>query len=248
MKILVVPDLHGKEIWWEAVKYDEWDHIVFLGDYVDAFDIHDYDITNNLHNIIQYKKNHYNKVTLLWGNHDLQYLYVDDSRYRCSGFRNSYCNQLHNLFHDNKKMFRYAKQIDKYLFTHAGVQKHWWDKTLIMRETLKISELPIAEQIHMIASTHFEFVLADVGYKRGGHLPHGGIVWADLEEFHSKHHVFDDIIQIAGHNRQIKKVFHAYDWETSEPINIWHTDCLDTVNEFLYIEDGEIKTFTLETV
>ena len=37
MKTLVIPDLHGKSIWKDIVKSDDFSEIVFLGDYVDCF-------------------------------------------------------------------------------------------------------------------------------------------------------------------------------------------------------------------
>ncbi len=37
MKTLIVPDLHGKNIWSKIIKEDNFDKIVFLGDYVDCF-------------------------------------------------------------------------------------------------------------------------------------------------------------------------------------------------------------------
>lgn len=37
MKTLVIPDLHGKDIWKDMVASDDFTEIVFLGDYVDCF-------------------------------------------------------------------------------------------------------------------------------------------------------------------------------------------------------------------
>ena len=38
-KILILPDIHGRPFWKDAVEkhFDECDKIVFLGDYLDAY-------------------------------------------------------------------------------------------------------------------------------------------------------------------------------------------------------------------
>ena len=35
--ILIIPDVHGRTFWKEPVKNEEFDHIVFLGDYLDPY-------------------------------------------------------------------------------------------------------------------------------------------------------------------------------------------------------------------
>ena len=39
MKILVLPDIHGRKFWEEPCKHiEDYDKIVFLGDYMDPYD------------------------------------------------------------------------------------------------------------------------------------------------------------------------------------------------------------------
>ena len=39
MKTLIIPDVHGRSFWKKAIKkhFDECDHVVFLGDYIDPY-------------------------------------------------------------------------------------------------------------------------------------------------------------------------------------------------------------------
>lgn len=237
-KILIIPDLHGKEIWKSAIKEKEWDTIVFLGDYVDAFHMHDYEIVSNLQNIISFKKENYDKVILLFGNHDVQYL-KSSPLWHCSGYRESYAPTLYTIFKDNERLFKYVHKIDNFLFTHAGVHKEWWDSTERMRTEFHLTELTIDKQLHLLASTRYEEVFSDCGYYRGGRYPYGGPLWSDLSEFKKPQDTFQNLIQIVGHS-QVSKPFKKHN------VDIWYSDCLDTVAEFLYIEDNKIKTFQIK--
>ena len=75
--MIIIPDVHGRRFWRDAVKGHEEDKIVFLGDYVDPYEwegITPGDAFLELKDIIAFKKAHPDNVTLLLGNHDLGYL------------------------------------------------------------------------------------------------------------------------------------------------------------------------------
>ena len=102
-KILTLGDIHGRDKWmfhthgsphefnhwmtmvengvpadaeefWKEMPYTQYDQIVFVGDYVDSFDISNVRILDNLKKILFFKKALPDKVVLLIGNHDIQYL------------------------------------------------------------------------------------------------------------------------------------------------------------------------------
>ena len=57
MKVLVVADVHGDPSWKEILAYQqEYDHIVFLGDYVDSLIYKPEQMIINLMDIIRFKK------------------------------------------------------------------------------------------------------------------------------------------------------------------------------------------------
>ena len=74
--ILIIPDIHGRIFWKEPCKEFKGKHIVFLGDYLDPYkhqNILEKTALENFKEILEFKKNNKDLVTLLLGNHDLHY-------------------------------------------------------------------------------------------------------------------------------------------------------------------------------
>ena len=36
-KILIIPDVHGRRFWRDAIESDDYDKVIFLGDYLDPY-------------------------------------------------------------------------------------------------------------------------------------------------------------------------------------------------------------------
>ena len=116
MKILIVPDVHGRDFWREAIKED-YDKIVFLGDYLDHYygeSTREHDI-ETLKDIIDIKKSNPDKVILLIGNHDCPYIWKEYGEalgsYWC---RHDYDNhgEISRLFTDNLDLFQIAWECE----------------------------------------------------------------------------------------------------------------------------------------
>ena len=109
--MIIVPDIHGRTFWKSAVKGREAEEIVFLGDYVDPYTefegIEQSEGLVALKEVIEFKKQHPENVTLLLGNHDLSYI----SKYvhRC---RHDYENHdiIQKTFQDNLSLFCIAHE------------------------------------------------------------------------------------------------------------------------------------------
>ena len=74
--ILIIPDVHGRSFWREPVTSEEFDHIVFLGDYLDPYPqegITQRQAFENFKEIVELKQSAPKQVTLLLGNHDMHY-------------------------------------------------------------------------------------------------------------------------------------------------------------------------------
>ena len=123
MKHVIIGDLHGKDCWKE-VDPNKYDKVIFLGDYVDHWTLPDKVIYNNLREIIEFKEKFPDKVDLLLGNHDVQYLHFP--HYLCSGYRPSMQHLLTQLFKEYEDLFSVAYQKDNYLISHAGVTNKWY--------------------------------------------------------------------------------------------------------------------------
>ena len=132
MKLLVIGDVHGLPTWKAVVAAcPDADHVLFVGDYLDAFDVSSEDQIRNLEEIIAFRQNApAGFVTLLIGNHDYHYLsYVSD---RFSGYDFATQRVLRERVDElvkNKTLVAGA-YVDGRLYTHAGVTKTWasdWD-------------------------------------------------------------------------------------------------------------------------
>ncbi len=223
--IIVIGDLHGRAVW-KTVDPTRYDHVVFVGDYTDSFSLSDETIFTNLLQIIVLKQTYPNKVTLLLGNHDIQYLYYPDNR--CSGFRPSMQPDLTRLFRQHKALFQIAWQYDNYLVTHAGLTKRWW--TWIQTKSSRVSNwatLPIAEQLNRIHQSPDRWLLFTVGPSRGGfHI--SGPLWADGQDTIidplPNHH------QIVGHTPQVGIYINSRNADTS----VTYIDVTDRLGATFY--------------
>lgn len=148
MHILAIGDIHGRDDW-KAVKDRAADHIVFIGDYVDPHKpIPDLDVIENLEEIIDFKKNNPEKVTLLLGNHDAQYLHFP--KYQCRGYRADLQETLGGLFKQNADLFQIAWQHERHLFTHAGLSLGWYARLLSIKEEFEANTL-----VDLIDAAHY---------------------------------------------------------------------------------------------
>ena len=170
-KIIIIPDLHGREFWRGAVKdIGEDTNVVFLGDYMDPYEddwIHWSDAFKGLQDIIAFKKSNPEKVTLLLGNHDLHYLYPKLKGSRFNEYQEA---RMRNTFTDNLDAFQIATEFNigekLYLFSHAGIHHDWARKQSTLFGPL---EKVTAETFNQLMFTpEFVDALAAVSWRRGG--------------------------------------------------------------------------------
>ena len=188
-KITVIGDIHGRDNWKKAIQNGS-DLYIFIGDYVDSYDLENLIILHNLNEIINFKKDNPDKVVLLIGNHDGQYIYFPD--YRCSGFRPEMKDDIYKVFHDNENLFKAAHSEliggKDYLFSHAGVSNKWFKKyKSLFSEIAAKLDLPeddYAEIFNvMLEKQTWRDILFEIGEIRGGmRYDNGGITWADKTE------------------------------------------------------------------
>ena len=171
MKILINPDIHGRVFWKYSIEHkDEFDKIIFLGDYLDAYSpdllVNEKD---NFKEIIQFKKDNPDKVILLLGNHDCHYInskILHSSRY--NPFKASI---YHKLFNDNLDLFQLVYIYNKYLFSHAGVYQKWMDlNKLTLKDLLDCDLDKLSKSLNWI------------DYFRGGFYDVGSCIWADIRD------------------------------------------------------------------
>lgn len=76
-RLLIIPDVHGRAFWRDAVEKAGEMPVVFLGDYLDPYPdeaISPEETWEGFVDIVALKKDQPDRVTLLLGNHDLAYV------------------------------------------------------------------------------------------------------------------------------------------------------------------------------
>ncbi len=229
--IIIIPDLHGREFWRKAIDELPADaRVVFLGDYLDPYEnewIYWTDAFKSLQDIISLKKTHAEQVTLLWGNHDLHYLFpsLQGSRY------NEYkAEVIRTTFEENMDCFQMAIEYvvggKRYLFSHAGVHSEWLKKH---SDLFGPADKITAETYNRLMFTD-EFVnaLSDVSALRGGWSRVGSMIWADIDEFAGTQLDESEMYQVLGHTM----------CSDGQPKVYGNVICLDCQKAFLLSENG----------
>ena len=206
-KYTIIGDVHGREEWGEVANGAllAGRHVVFVGDYVDSFDIGATMIKMNLEAIINLKKLHPDDVTLLIGNHDWAYIYNEMG---ISGFQHAHWHEYKQMFEENLELFDiaygYTGSDGKYtLMSHAGLTYGFYTGTILPRikgdiaPPWKPGEVTIDTPLHEILNKmKGNNLLWKVGEMRGGWGTPGPL-WADYLE------LLDDpypgINQVFGH-------------------------------------------------
>ena len=226
--LLIIPDVHGRDFWKEAVDCNKYERIVFLGDYTDIEGITNEGAVDNFESIIAYKQDNPDKVVLLLGNHDLHY-YSGYYYELAGGVRYDPVSAvpLQRLF----SFFQLAWETDwgskHYLFSHAGITQSW------LKRNMELIRKPDARHLNrLLRSNEGQESLAQVGKMRWGDYPSGSMVWADVEELLVSNPL-SGIYQIVGHTMQF-----------DGPIITENLACLDCRAAFSLNEMGKIELVT----
>jgi predicted MPP superfamily phosphohydrolase len=126
MKIIALGDTHGRTAWKQIIRENDFDKIVFIGDYFDTHErISARQQKENFKDIIAFKKANMDKVILLMGNHD--YHYTDAVNEPYGGFQPKEKNAIMKLLLSaiDEELLQICFVWKKFLFTHAGVTKTW---------------------------------------------------------------------------------------------------------------------------
>ena len=196
-EILIVPDVHGRDFWLPALDYQG--DVIFLGDYTDHYPQEGFteeDAYQGMLKIVQFKQQNPDRVTLLIGNHEMHY-YNDD--FPAGRFSREYYPKYHEILTgaDTGKLFQICKQVDNFLFIHAGVTKEWYH---IHYEDFINSGSTLEERLNNVFFEKMHiFHEASWKYRWGLHEA-GSPLWADGNELLDEKEPFDpNIIQIIGH-------------------------------------------------
>lgn len=203
--MIIIPDIHGRTFWKKALEGREQEKTIFLGDYTDPYpkeDIDCYEGLRALSEVIKFKEQHADNVVLLLGNHDLSY--ISNYMFKC---RHDYDHHddICALLTSNLHLFdiAYEQRVGErhVLFSHAGILPGWLSENTGILGSIKKGE-EVDRINHMFHHDHIYAALGDVSPSRGGHLPYGSCVWADVSEFlDAQPLLFDGCYQVFGHTQ-----------------------------------------------
>lgn len=247
MIIKSIGDIHGSNRWklllfgtitptQEVIQQvmQTIDLVIFVGDYTDSYET-DEPIVENLKEIIDFKKKYEDKVTLLWGNHDVFYYTMNFGRDNVTGSREEMLHDLNQLFRQNYRHFQLSYQYKNYLWTHAGVHRGWFEhytmpKVKGNKESRFHQYLSGDETISDILNLMWEFqddviFMCSASRTKGGWGKKvGGPLWAGKEEI-SKKPIFG-FHQIVGHtNVNEIKTYKTFGY-TENDTSVTFIDCL----------------------
>ena len=196
MKLLIIPDVHGRDFWIEPCSHvDEFDKIIFLGDYHDPYSWEVSQDTSRHRlrdSLLPFVQQFPDKVVCLFGNHDGNYLVGDMAD------RVDYWHKKEIREYMEKMNIKLIHQEGKYLFSHSGVLPAWLEANGLTLHDL--NNLPFDHQALMQVSPY-----------RGGWSEAGSCVWGDVREYALKEHI-PDIYQIFGHSQLTEDAVIMEDW------------------------------------
>ena len=219
----IIGDIHGRTNWKELVDEDCFN--IFVGDYFDPYIFIPFvELQRNFQEIIDLKKRLPDKVILLYGNHDYEYLpgiSEESSRYDSLN-----ASKITELLTENETLFHGVAYAigERYIVTHAGVTKPWVRRYL----TEAIDYLPgkMAEAINALWLTN----KSAFGFKEnaepfdyyGESIAHSPIWVRPISLGYCNIYKRTNVIQIVGHS-QVKSI--------TEDGNAVFVDCLKTVTK-----------------
>lgn len=211
MKILVIPDVHGRDFWMEPCSHiDEFDKVIFLGDYHDPYKFQVSQDTSRHRlrdNLVPFVETHKDKVICLLGNHDANYTIYEMS----NRFDRFHQQEVRKLI--NRMDLKLAYMVDGYLFTHSGVLPAWLDYNNITLEDV-------------LTGTVCDDALMQISPRRNGWSPCGSCIWGDVTEYAMSKKI-PEIFQIFGHT-QLQSEYITADFA-----------CLDCREAFVLDTDKE---------
>ena len=213
--IIIIPDVHGRTYWKDAIRGRENNDIIFLGDYLDPYPLENIDkefAITNFEEIIEFKKAHMDNVTLLLGNHDFM-TYISQEMGSCrTDFLNA--GKIANIFYINRDLFKLGttREVNgvKYSFTHAPILKMWVEDPYNEKYFKDVKDpghvIRILQKLYDTKDAGLYKLLNQVSWCRGGYNDAGSSVWADVRECPKETPLYDGWYEIFGHTQLITEI------------------------------------------
>ena len=235
MRTIVIPDLHGKSFWKLITHLEKSDRVVFLGDYFDCYDI--FSTAEQIYNfkeILDYKKSGQAEVIILIGNHDHHY-FPEIGNTGTSGYQPVGKYEIEYVINENREDLQMAYQMDKYLFTHAGVSEVFMNN-IFGKQGWNIEN--IAEELNELFK-HKPHAFTFSGRDSYGYDIGQTPIWirpSSLMKANKTSDIKKKYIQIVGHTGVLKIDKKG----NSTGKRYYFVDTFETSMEYLVIEDNKL--------
>lgn len=221
-KIVALGDIHGQNIWKKIIETNkDADLFIFLGDYFDSFTVLFEEQLSNFKEILEYKKENLEKVVLLLGNHDFQYLPYIAEHY--SGYQTDKKNIIGAIVDKaiEEGLIKVCHIYDNWIFSHAGITKTWFKNCVGNLANIESS----INEMFMTHPNYFYFT-EGINHSNYGDDITQSPLWV------RPHSLLEDRIdeykQVVGHTKQ-------------DHILLYDVICIDTLefgNEYLIINNS----------
>ena len=258
MKILVLPDIHGRQFWRKPCEnISDFDKVVFLGDYLDPYDFEEITVDDAIDvfkDILLFAKDN-PKVVMLLGNHDIPYFsqtYYKMDSYHCRHSRNNH-NAISEIFKAHEDLFKIAHSEDDILFTHAGCLSSWLSYAFNEKYDNELDLNELCSDLNSLLKSKdglLSLFMVDSS-TRGGYDPFGSCIWADMSEMY-----YDTANVLGEESRQypiykVKQVFghtiRAYmdsdgTYKFGKPVEFRNCKMLDNASAY----ELDTESFTIK--
>lgn len=156
MNVLIIPDLHGKDLWKELIAETTPNKVVFLGDYFDNSGLQAEEEAENFKEILALKERNPANINLLLGNCDFHYL--KQIRRRHASFNPRGLELFQPLLENaiERGLLKICHQERDVIFSHAGIHSNWCELA-----GLDTKDLDLANIINRILYSSKKEILSD---------------------------------------------------------------------------------------
>lgn len=246
MKTVIIADIHGRSLWKQIVKQEnDADRFIFLGDYLDSFDIPGVEQLHNFKEIIEFKETSNKDVVLLIGNHDYHYFpEIDESS--TSGFQYRMAPSYRQVIDENRHHLQVAYRMDEFVFTHAGLSSEWLDDIIpswtIENMVDKVNEM-FVNQPGNLCYRSYKIIDSEkgqwIGSRGYGDETYQGPMWIRPRALMAANRdtLRKEVIQVVGHTYQSEIDKKG----KSTGGRYYFVDVQETSQEYMIITDNKIS-------
>ena len=242
MTTLIIGDIHGRTNWKQMVEaHPGAEHIIFIGDYFDSFDISGVEQLYNFNEIIRFKEESDKNVVMIIGNHDHHYLSVGETY---SGYQPRMQWDFNDALKKNMHHLQIAYQQGEYVFSHAGISPVWMDDIFYTQLKMTWSKETMIDQLNEVYKARPNlFNFSHKGWDPSGDSVDQGPLWIRPRSLMRSNKgdggLKKHCMQVVGHT-QVEDIFKSFDTVEKSMGGRYYLVDAGPHGGYAIIEDGKI--------